>query len=306
LKGYQRALFHMGGGQLRVFILGGTGVIGSAVVRALIARGHSVLGLARSGASAARLADWGATPIAGDIILPEPWADGLPQIDAVVHTACDFETDMGAIDRRLLDTLLPALAAQPNKPRFIYTGGCWLFGATGGEIGTEATSFCPLPALAWMVPNLRRVLAATEIDGIVIHPAMVFTAAAGIFRRFARDATERRAVRVVAGEEVRWPLVHSEDLADLYALALERAPARSSYIGAAIEGMAVGQIARAFARRFGTRDPEPEVVSMELIATELGEWARGYALDQRLSGTKAQHDLGWRPQHLDPIGEIMQ
>jgi nucleoside-diphosphate-sugar epimerase len=293
-----------GGGSLRVFILGGTGIIGSAIVQALIARGHAVLGLARSDASAARLAGWGVTPIAGDIRAPEPWARRLPPVEAVVHAACDVKTDMGAIDRQLLDILLPALAAQPQEPRFIYTGGCWLFGATGDDVGTEATPFRPLPAFAWMVPNLQRVLAATEIDGIVIHPAMVYARACGVFHRFAQDAAERRTVRVVAGAEVRWPLVHGEDLADLYALALERAPAGSSYIGAAVEGIAVGEIARAFARRFGTRDQEPEVVSTDAIATELGEWARGYALDQRLSGAKAQDDLGWRPQHLDPIGEI--
>ena len=144
---------------------------------------------------------------------------------------------MDAIDRRLLDALLPALAAQPNKPRFIYTGGCWLFGATGDAIATEATPFRPLPAFAWMVPNLQRVLEATEVDGIVIHPAMVYAGAGGVFRRFAADAVERDAVRVVAGERVRWPLVHAEDLASLYALALESAPARSSYIGAAIDGL---------------------------------------------------------------------
>src|SRR5688572_8326919 len=155
--------------------------------------------------------------------------------------ACDFSTAMGAIDRRLLDALLPALAAQPNRPRFIYTGGCWLFGATGDTVATEATPFDPLPAFAWMVPNLRRVLEATEVDGIVIHPAMVYAGAGGVFRRFARDALERDAVRVVASERVRWPLVHAEDLADLYALALECAPPRSSYIGAAIDGLANGR-----------------------------------------------------------------
>ena len=67
---------------------------------------------------------------------------------------------MGAIDARLLDALLPALAAQPKKPRFIYTGGCWLFGATGDEVATEETPLRPLPAFAWMVPHLRRILAA--------------------------------------------------------------------------------------------------------------------------------------------------
>ena len=158
---------------MRVFVLGGTGVIGSAVVRELVRRGHEVCGLARSDAAAAKLREAGATPLAGDIATPERWSRRMPSVDAVIHSACDFDSAMGAIDLRLLERLLPALAAQPTRPRFIYTGGCWLFGATGDAIATEATSFCPLPAFAWMVPNLQSVLEATEVEGIVIHPAMV-------------------------------------------------------------------------------------------------------------------------------------
>jgi nucleoside-diphosphate-sugar epimerase len=289
---------------VRVVVLGGTGSIGSALVRELVERGHDVWGLARSDNSAVKLNGFGATPVAGDIARPERWARRLPQVDAVVHAACDFSTEMGAIDARLLDVLLPSLAAQPEKPRFVYTGGGWLFGATSDDVATEESPFRPLPAFAWMVPHLGRILEAAEVDGIVIHPAMVYVPAGGVFRRFARDAVERDAVRVVEGEEVHWPLVHSEDLASLYALALERAPARSSYIGAAIEGLAVGRIARAFAKRFGRRRLEPQIISPDAIAAELGDWAKGYALGQRLSGAKAQRDLGWRPKHLDPEAEI--
>jgi nucleoside-diphosphate-sugar epimerase len=289
---------------VRVFVLGGTGLIGSAVVRELVYRGHEVHGLARSDASAKKLSKLGATPLPGDIASPERWVRALPHIDAMIHAACDFSTAMGEIDRRLLDMLLPALAAQPKKPRFIYTGGCWLFGATGDDVATEETPFRPLPAFAWMVPHLRRVLDTPGIDGIVIHPAMVYEPAGGVFRRFARDARERDAIRVVGSESVRWPLVHSEDLATLYALALENGTVGSSYIGAAIEGFTVGRIARAFAKRFGTRDQEPETISAEVAAAELGDWAKGYALDQQLSGAKARRELGWTPKHLDPEGEI--
>jgi nucleoside-diphosphate-sugar epimerase len=289
---------------LRVFVLGGTGSIGAAVVRELVARGHEVFGLARSEASAAKLGEFGATAIAGNIAFPAPWIGKLAGIDAVVHAACDFSTDMEAIERRLLDAVLPALARQPNRPRFIYTGGCWLFGATGDGVATEATAFNPLPAFAWMVPNLQRVLAAPGVDGIAIHPAMVYTPHAGVFDCFAREANAGEAVRVVESEAIRWPLVHSADLANLYALALERAPQGSAYIGAAIEGHAVGRIARAFARRFAVRREAPLIVSTDTIAAELGEWARGYALDQRLSGEKARRELGWRPKHLDPEAEI--
>jgi nucleoside-diphosphate-sugar epimerase len=68
----------------------------------------------------------------------------------------------------------------------------------------------------------------------------------------------------------------------------------------AVEGLAVGRIARAFAKRFGTRQQQPQIISGDEIAAELGEWARGYELDQRLSGEKARRELGWRPRHLDP------
>ena len=252
----------------------------------------------------AKLRAFGATAIAGDIAAPDRWVTRLPQLDAVVHAACDFSTDMAVIDARLLDVVLHSLASQPANPRFIYTGGCWLFGATGDDIATEQSPLRPLPAFAWMVPHLKRILEAAEVDGIVIHPAMAYAGAGGVFHRFGRDAMEGKAIRVVEGEEIRWPLVHSEDLATLYALALERAPSGSSYIGAGIDGLAVGRIARAFARRFRTSHQEPEIISADAIAAELGEWARGYALDQLLSGAKARRDLGWTPRHLDPESEI--
>jgi uncharacterized protein YbjT (DUF2867 family) len=100
---------------VRVFVLGGTGSIGSAIVRELVHRGHEVHGLVRSDASAKKLAELGATPLSGDIALPEQWLGTLPHVDAMIHAACDFSTAMGEIDRHLLDVLLPSLSAQPKS-----------------------------------------------------------------------------------------------------------------------------------------------------------------------------------------------
>ena len=49
----------------------------------------------------------------------------------------------------------------------------------GCRHGTDAV--CPLPAFAWMVPHLQRILAAPEIDGMVIHPAMVYEPDGGVY-----------------------------------------------------------------------------------------------------------------------------
>ena len=79
--------FGHGVGSLRVFILGGTGSIGSPIVRLLRKRGHEVWALARSDVSATKLRDWDATPVEGDIAVPARWIARLPPIDAVIHAA---------------------------------------------------------------------------------------------------------------------------------------------------------------------------------------------------------------------------
>ena len=288
---------------MRVLVLGGTGSIGGPIVRELIRYGHDVVALARSEVSAKKVAESGARPISGDISRPEPWLSALPCVDGVIHAAATFANDEEVADRCLLQHLLPFLSAMPRKTRFVYTGGCWLFGATNGTVTTEDSPFDPLAFLAWSVSHIRWVLDAPGIEPLVIHPAMVYEPCGGVFGRFYNDATQRNAVRVVA-EAVRWPLVHSEDLATLYRLALERGVPGESYLGAAIEGTPVGHIARAFARRFGTRCPDPVLMSEDDIAAELGDWAQGHARDQRLSGDKARRCLGWEPAHLDPESEI--
>jgi uncharacterized protein YbjT (DUF2867 family) len=50
---------------MRVFIAGGTGTIGEAVIKELRRAGHAVTGLARSEASDAKLRALGATPHRG-------------------------------------------------------------------------------------------------------------------------------------------------------------------------------------------------------------------------------------------------
>jgi nucleoside-diphosphate-sugar epimerase len=272
------------------------------MVRALVKRGHEVAGLARSESSAKKLAACGALPVPGNIRKPEEWLAALVGCDGVIHVACDFGDAMQEVESRLLDSLLPSLAR--NACRFIYTGGCWLFGATGDRVATEATPFSPLPAFAWALQHMQRILETPGLEPITIHPAMVYAGDGGVFSDFARDAVAEKPIRIVGSANVRWPLVHSDDLADLYALALERGMARESYIGAAIDGLRVGRIARAFARRYGGSGRDLEIVSADQISAELGEWARGYALDQQLSGEKARSILGWTPTHLDPEIEI--
>jgi len=279
---------------MRVLVLGGSGTVGHAVVRNLTAAGHEVAGLARSPEAAERLLEAGAEPVAGDIGAPRLWVGAVvDEIDAVVHAACSFDDTMGGLDGTLLDALLPALAGTGRKPALLYTGGCWLWGPSPARAIDEATPFEPLPAFAWMVAGLRRVLAAPGIRPAVVHPAMVHAETAGPIA--AMEAQARRGpVRVVGSEDVLWPMVHADDLADLYRRVLEDDGFTGQVIGVADPAVPVGLLARrAAARSVGER--APEIVSEDQIAAERGEWARGYARSQRMSGDLARRRLGWSP-----------
>lgn len=289
---------------MHILVLGGTGQIGRAVVRELLLHGHAVVALARSQESARSLRKAGAAVLDGDIRAAGRWAPDLPTVDAVIHAAADFGADMGAVERRLLDHLLPALRTGPTRPRFVYTGGCWLYGETGAAAATEQTPFAPLPAFAWMVGNLQRVLSAPEVEAVVIHPAMVYRPAGGVLAAMIEGARRDDEIPVVGGQSVHWPLVHAEDLARLYRLAVEKGRPGETYNGATIEGMAVGTLARAIARRHGTPACRLRIVDADDIARKKGEWARGYALDQHMSGAKARSELGWQPVHRDPLADI--
>lgn len=290
---------------MKVLVLGGTGSIGASVVHALTARRHEVLGLARSEATADRLSSQGVQPVRGDIRWPDPWVHVAESVDAVIQVAGDFATDADCVGRNLISALLRALQARDGgpDPAYVYTGGCWLYGNTGDNVATEESPFEAPAEWAWSIDHLKMVLDAARVRGIVIHPAMVYERDGGVLAQFREDLAKQGKVRIFGGENVRWPMVHRADIGELYALALERAPRGESYNGAAVESVSVGALARAMARRAGV-DTIPLVRPIDEAAAEFGEWARGYAIDQRMSGAKARRELLWSPTHTDPLADI--
>lgn len=72
---------------MHVFITGGTGTVGSAVVAELLAHGHTVLALARSDASARTLREAGAEVLRGDFADVDVLRSGAAQTDGVINLA---------------------------------------------------------------------------------------------------------------------------------------------------------------------------------------------------------------------------
>ena len=73
---------------MRIFVTGGSGFLGSRMIRTLVNADHEVFALARSTSSTERVRTLGATPISGD--LEHPGDFSIPKVEAVVHAAAYF------------------------------------------------------------------------------------------------------------------------------------------------------------------------------------------------------------------------
>src|SRR5437899_8269800 len=125
---------------MRIFITGGSGWIGGAVVPELLAAGHDVVGLARSDEAAARLAAAGAEVRRGDLDALDVIRDAADESDGVIHLAFDhgvafsgdFTTAVRA-DRGAIHVIGDALAGS-DRPLVIASG---MLGFPADRVVTE-------------------------------------------------------------------------------------------------------------------------------------------------------------------------
>jgi len=125
--------------KMRVFVTGGAGFIGRAVVKELLDNGHQVLGLARSSSNAEILTKAGAEVHQGDLEDLESLKNGARTTEGVIHLAFihDFSDLAKAIrvDRAAIEAMGEAIAGT-GKPLVIASG---TLGVSSGKLATEET-----------------------------------------------------------------------------------------------------------------------------------------------------------------------
>ena len=287
----------------RVLVLGGTGSIGGPVAQELLNRGHQVTCLARSQESEDHLRNANFSILRGDIRNPDLWIEKAAHFDAVIQAANTWSDDMEQVDNTLISALLNVLSTEDSTKTLIYTGGCWAYGDTGDTIATEQTPYSPIPAFSLSLVTGQQVLTHPGVRGIAIHPAMVYERDGGVLDHMIEDAQSLGEIRVIGTKNISWTMVHRLDLADLYCLALEKGKRGENYNGSSIQGIQVALIAKTLAKRFEL-STEPVFVSVDVAVSEIGSWAIGYGLDQKMSSEKAFTELGWSPKYTDILSDI--
>ncbi|MEO9527859.1 SDR family NAD(P)-dependent oxidoreductase [Roseibium sp.] len=280
-----------------VFVTGGTGTIGAQVVRQLVRDGASVIALARSEASAAKLRSLGASAYPGDLRAPEGWVSRAASCDALIHAGATFSSDMGRTDRQCMLALKQAARHRHQPLKVIYTGGIWLFPAVGGGRKiTEKTSFSPLPAFRFMSETIRMLSNGTDLNLAVVHPALACSRETGPIADMTQALKAGRPFETRATPDTVWPLVETGDLAELYLLALRQPRFRLSLIAASISGISVGHLASHISARHG----RPLEIVTAPAADDVdpdSDWTAGYALSQAIDTSHTHRITGWQPDH---------
>ena len=126
----------------RTFVTGATGFIGGALSNRLLERGDDLVGLARSDASAAKLAARGIAVARGDVLDEDSLAAGMAGCDLVYHCAginshCPPDPKLLLKVNALGPELVVNAADRAGVRRVVYTSSAASVGEPHGTVGDE-------------------------------------------------------------------------------------------------------------------------------------------------------------------------
>jgi len=282
---------------MSILLTGGSGFVGSSVLRALVAAGFQVDAVVRNDTAGEKVAASGARAI--EHILPDTdWLTlELEQSDGFIHTAAPDDGSAADFDDAVIDSVIAAFAGT-DKP-FVYTAGIWMRG--DGDALTEDSPIAAPGITAWREARVQRLF-ESGVNASVIEPGIVYGYGKGIPNVIAEaPRTESGALTLIGPGDQHWTTVHVDDLADLYVLALQKASRGERYLAVNGESVTTRQLAKAVV------GPDGDVAPGDLVATReaLGEgFTEALLLDQQATGTKPRTELGWNPVRPSILTEL--
>ncbi len=292
---------------MHIFVTGGSGQTGPAIVTELITAGHTVTGLARSDKAVDRLRGLGANILRGSLEDLHVLQEGARAAGGVIHMAYggDFADPEGMTrrDTSAINALGQALAGS-GKPLVITSGTLVM---APGHLSTEGdppsseslgsyriAGERACPAFADQGVRCSVVRLAPTVHGPEDHGFIPFLIA----------TARRTGVSAYIDDGVnRWPAVHRKDAATLFRLAMEKAPTGSVLHGAGESAITFETIAHGIGRilRIPTASLTPEQASPHFENPFL---AKAFATDAPVSSALTRKLLSWKPTHATLLEDM--
>jgi nucleoside-diphosphate-sugar epimerase len=290
---------------MKIFVTGATGYVGAAIIKNLMGAGHTVLGMARSDESAAKLQEQGLEVHRGELADPESMVEGAKKAEAVIHTAFP-RMGPGTDFEETLKMMTAAVAAMVDSLKgtdktFILTSGAGGYGDTGTTpVDESAPIVAPTHA-----PNEQTVLGATEdgVRSIVIRPTIVYGYGASNPIMAWINASREMGGGVYIGEgDALMSSLYIDDLAELYRLALEKSEPGEAYNAADGSILETKVVAEAISHAAGLGG---KTVSVPIDEVEkVGFIGRLIGSSKVVSIEKAKRVLSWNPTGPSLLDEL--
>jgi dihydroflavonol-4-reductase len=222
---------------MTALVTGGTGFVGGAIVRALLAEGEDVRVLARTTSRTDDLAALGVEIVYGDILNQASIEAALRGCDTLFHAAAPF--DFWAPDKRVFQTTTAGTrnaleaAGAVGVDRIVYTSAASTIGERRGEVGTETT-----PHRGYHLTPYERAECAAEavaqsyvdrgLPIIIVNPASVY--GPGNFKPVGRGTINLVNGRTPAKFRGWVSYVYIEDAGRGHVLAARRGRSGERYI----------------------------------------------------------------------------
>ncbi len=228
---------------MKVFVTGGTGFIGGAVVRQLRARGDDVVALVRNPSKGAALEALGCALVAGDLNDERAIRTGMEGCDAVIHAAAVYEVGIPVSERKSMreanvggtERVLGA-ALEAKVPKVVYVSTVGVFGNTHGQIVDEsyehpAESFTSeYEKTKWEAHQVAEKLIAEGLPCVIVQPGGVYgpgdTSSIGVLL----DQFLSGKMPLIPFPELGICLTHVEDVAAGILLALDKGKTGEAYV----------------------------------------------------------------------------
>jgi nucleoside-diphosphate-sugar epimerase len=290
---------------MRVFVMGATGFIGSAVTRELIAAGHQVSGLARSAEKAKALAAAGADVVMGSLEDLDGVKRAAAKADGIIHLA--FNHDFSKFvancedDRRVI-TALGSVLEGSNRP-LVVTSGTLIVSSTPGQAGTEedeVPSSAVIPRAA--SEEAAQSLVAKGVNVSVMRlPQVHDTARQGLITWAVEIARQKGVSCYVGDGRNRWSAVPILDAARIYRLALEKAERGARYHAVAEEGVMLRDIAEVLGHRLQV---PVKSITAEEAGSHFGWLAPFVGRDAPTSSELTRKRLQWQPRGRGLLADL--